>query len=247
MVFLKKWRVWAWHETDYGQRGCHVASMFLLQSQTLLLIGRTSRGTAWSWEFPPSLVEVRVYGKTQRLFPVFCHKCAYVLVMYWLCNGDAMALRDSPTCKKMKCNAKTISHNHNFCSTIMTSTGRNLVLPALSIQGEIKWHPVSKSSRPRPLIRSDSCLVWFTVCSVQHRERKLFWLECEWVTSVKNNYHFFLCFGDFGWSSIAALHLQKHVVAWQLAPVFCETRSNRQQTCSRVLYFTLLFHKNTVL
>ena len=79
-----------------------------------------------------------MYGKTQRLFPVFCHKCAYVLVMYWLCNGDAMALRDSPTCKKMKCNAKTISHNHNFCSTIMTSTGRNLVLPALSIQGEIK-------------------------------------------------------------------------------------------------------------
>ena len=93
MAFLKKWRVWAWHETDYGQRGCHVASMFLLQSQTLLLIGRTSRGTAWSWEFPPSLVEVRVYGKTQQLFPVFCHKCGYVLVMYWLCTGDVLVMK----------------------------------------------------------------------------------------------------------------------------------------------------------
>ena len=142
--------------------------MFLLQFQRLLLTGRTSRGTAWSWEFPPSLVEERVYGKTQQLFSVFRHKCAYVLVIYRLCNSDVMAPRDSPTCKKMKCNEKTISHNHSFCSTIMTSTSRNLVLPALSIRGEIKWPPVSKSSRP--LVRSDSRLI-HCVFSAAHIEK----------------------------------------------------------------------------
>ena len=98
--------------------------------------------------------------------------------MYWLWNGDVMALRDSPTCKKMKCNAKTISHNHNFCSTIMTSTGRNLVLPALSIRGEIKWPPVSKSSCPRPLVRSDSCLIHCVFGAAQREKTVLTWM---WV------------------------------------------------------------------